>query len=273
MKKIVLSFASIIALSMVGMLFFNEGNLYSSSTGAPGAGTCSAGGCHNDGGVAQTSPDVFLTVKDSTGTVVTQYKSGAKYTVTVGKHTTTAKVGFALSTNIGTVAKNTGDTKVQKISTYLTHTTGGTAITGGEAEWSGTWTAPTTGTTAATLRLYINETNSSGSTDGDHIFTATATLINSITAGLNQLSSDIRFKVFPNPTSDQLNIAFDVKYPSPISIALTTIDGKETTVLFSGDEAKGEVEKSFDISNLAKGIYLLNIQTTEGSATQKIFIN
>jgi predicted CxxxxCH...CXXCH cytochrome family protein len=272
MKKIVLSFAALTIFSMVGMLFFNEGNLYSTSTGAP-AGTCAASNCHNDGGAAQASPDVFLTVKDSTGTVVTQYKSGEKYTVTVGKHNTTAKVGFSLSTNIGILAKNTGDTKVQKMSAYLTHTFAGTSVTGGEAQWTGTWTAPATGTTAATLRLYINETNSSGSTDGDHIFTTTATLNHAISSGLNKLSSDIRFKVFPNPSSDQLFIAFDVKYPSPISISLTTIDGKETTALYNGDEPKGAVEKSFDISQLAKGIYLLNIQTTEGSATQKIFIN
>jgi hypothetical protein len=272
MKKVLLSFAALTTFSMVGMLFFNDGNVYSTSSGAP-AGTCAAGGCHSDGGAAQESADVFLTVKDSAGTVVTQYKSGQKYTVTVGKHTTTAKVGFSLSTNIGILAKNTGDTKVQKMSSYLTHTSAGTAITGGEAEWSGTWTAPATGNTAATLRLYINETNSSGSTDGDHIFTATATLSHSISSGLNKLSSDIRFKVFPNPSSDQLYIAFDVKYPSPITITLTTIDGKETTELFNGEEPKGAVEKSFDISGLAKGIYFLNIQTTEGSTTQKIFVN
>ncbi len=273
MKKVLLSFAALTTFSMVAMLFFNEGNLYSSSTGAPGASTCSAGGCHNDGGAAQESADVFLTVKDSAGTTVTQYKSGQQYTVTFGKHNTTAKVGFALSGNIGTVAKNTGDSKVQKIGSYLTHTSGGTAVSGGEAEWSATWTAPATGNTAATIRLYINETNSNGQATGDMIYTATATLNHSISSGLNQLSSDIRFKVFPNPSSDQLFIAFDVKYPSPISISLTTIDGKETTELFNGDEPKGTVEKSFDISNLATGIYLLNIQTTEGSATQKIFIN
>lgn len=270
MKKVLLSFAAVTALSMVGMLFFNEGNLYSWATGAPGSGTCAQSGCHSDGGPAQASPDVFLTVKDSTGTEVTQYRAGEKYTVIVGKHNASTKVGFALSTNIGVLAKNTGDTKVQKMSAYLTHTTAGTAVAGGEAEWTGTWTAPTTG--SATLRLYINETNSDGQSTGDAVFTTTATL-NRTTTGLNQLSSDIRFSVFPNPSSDQLFIAFDVKYPSPITITLTTIDGKQTTELFNGEEPKGTVEKSFDISNFAKGIYFLNIQTTEGSATQKIFVN
>lgn len=273
MKKVLLSFAALTTFSMVGMLFFNEGNLYSSSSGAPGASTCAQSGCHNDGGAAQTSPDVFLTVKDSTGTTVTSYNSGEKYTVSFGKQNTTARVGFALSTNIGTLAKNTGDAKVQRINNggFLTHTFSGSSVSGGEAEWSGTWTAPASGN--ATLTLFINETNNNGQTTGDLIYTATATLSRAANTGLNKLSSDIRFKVFPNPVADQLNILFDVKYPSPIVITLTSIDGKQTHELFNGEEAKGTVDKSFDISNLAKGIYLLNIQTTEGSATQKIIVN
>lgn len=52
-----------------------------------------------------------------------------------------------------------------------------------------------------------------------------------------------------------------------------SIDGKQTTELFAGEEAKGQVDKSFDISQLAKEVYLLNIKTTEGNATQKIMIN
>lgn len=272
MKKVLLSFAALTTFSMVGMLFFNQGNLYSESSGSPVSSSCAQGGCHSDGGAAQASADVFLTVKDSTGTAVTSYHAGEKYTVTFGKHNTTAKVGFALSRNAGTLAKNSGDNKVQlKSGTYLTHTFSGTTISGGEAEWSGTWTAPATG--AVTLTLYINETNNNGSTSGDQVYVATASLTRAANTGLNKLSSDIRFKTFPNPATDQLNILFDIKYPSPIVITLTSIDGKQTHELFNGEEAKGTVDKSFDISNLAKGIYLLNIQTTEGSATQKVIVN
>ncbi len=270
MKKILLSFAALTSLSMVGMLFMNDGNLYSSSTGAPGASTCAQGGCHSDGGAAQTSADVSLVVTDGSGNPVTSYVANTQYTVTFGKHATSAKVGFALSATSGSLAKNSGDTKVQKFGTYLTHTSSGTAVSGGHAEWSAKWTAPASGN--VTLQLFINETNSDGGSTGDAIFTHSVQLTPALT-GLNKLGNDVSFKVYPNPTSDQLNVRFDIKYPSPIAITLMSIDGKHTTELFAGEEAKGQVDKSFDISQLAKGVYLLNIKTTEGNATQKIMIN
>jgi hypothetical protein len=273
MKKIILSFAALATFSMVGMMFFNDGNLYSNTTGAPVRTTCAQSGCHNDGGDAQTSTDVFLTVKDSVGTEVTEYVSGQKYTVTAGKHNATARVGFALSANIGTMAKVAGDSKVQKINSsggYLTHTFAGTATTAGEASWTGTWTAPSTG--AATITVFVNETNSNNAVTGDHIYTATTTLSHN-TTGLNTLSSDIQFKVFPNPSADRLFIALNVKYASPLSVSLTSIDGKQTTSLMNEEIAKGKIERSFDISGLAKGIYFMTIQTTEGTATQKVLVN
>jgi hypothetical protein len=120
--------------------------------------------------------------------------------------------------------------------------------------------------------LFKNETNNNGATTGDNIYTKTLDLTR-VTTGLNTLTSDVLFKVYPNPTSEKLSIVFDVKYASPISISLTSIDGRQTTALFSGEATKGSIEKSFDISQLAKGIYLLNIRTNEGSATQKIMVN
>lgn len=270
MKKILLSFAALTSLSMVGMLFFNQGSLYSSSTGAPASSTCAQGGCHSDGGAAQTSADVSLVVTDGSGNTVTSYVANTQYTVTFGKHATTSKVGFALSTSGGSLAKNTDDTKVQKFGSYLTHTSSGTAVSGGHAEWSAKWTAPASGT--VTLQLFVNETNGDGGSSGDAVFTHSVQLTPALT-GLSKLNSDVLFKVYPNPVADRLNVRFDVKYQSPITITLMSIDGKQTTELFAGEEAKGQVDKSFDVSQLAKGVYLLNIKTTEGNATQKIMIN
>jgi hypothetical protein len=268
MKKILLSFAMLTSLSMVGMLFFNQGNLYSESGGAPQAGSCTA--CH--GGSNQTSADVSLTVKDSTGAVVTQYITGRKYTVTFGKHGTTPKVGFGISATGGTLVKNTGDVKV-KLGTggsYLTHTSAGTTISGGHAEWSATWTAPATGT--VTFQLYINQTNSDGGTTGDDIFSKSLQVTKSVT-GLNTLTNDVSFKVYPNPVANNLYVSFNVKYESPIKITMVSLDGKQVVELFNGVETKGMIERSFDISDLAKGIYFINIATTEGNVHQKIMVN
>lgn len=99
---------------MLGMLFFNQGSLYFYSTGVPSSSTCAQRGCHSDG-AAQTSADMSLVVTDGSGNTVTSYVSGTQYTVALGKHATSSKVGFALSTTGETLAKNTGDTKGQKM--------------------------------------------------------------------------------------------------------------------------------------------------------------
>lgn len=68
--------------------------------------------------------------------------------------------------------------------------------------------------------------------------------------------------IYPNPTSDILN----VRIPSSIevtNVALFDLLGKNTGVSFSNNG-------TIDISNLSRGVYLLSLETTEGTLTQKV---
>jgi hypothetical protein len=69
--------------------------------------------------------------------------------------------------------------------------------------------------------------------------------------------------IFPNPTSEVLNI----KVPSTIevtSITLYDVLGKATNVSLSNDQ--------INVSGLARGIYILNVNTTAGTLTEKVII-
>ncbi|MFT5078032.1 MAG: hypothetical protein ACI825_001127 [Planctomycetota bacterium] len=69
--------------------------------------------------------------------------------------------------------------------------------------------------------------------------------------------------IFPNPASDLLNI----NVPSTIevtSVALYDVLGKATNVSLSNGQ--------INISGLARGIYILNVNTTAGTLTEKVII-
>ncbi len=67
--------------------------------------------------------------------------------------------------------------------------------------------------------------------------------------------------IFPNPASDVLNVSF----PSNVEVlnsSLYNVLGQETGVRL--------VNGTMNVSDLEKGVYILNVKTTAGSLTQKI---
>jgi hypothetical protein len=106
-----------------------------------------------------------------------------------------------------------------------------------------------------------SETCGAGTVEG---FGFTNHYIMSVT-GEEALGSDTNLSevisVYPNPATDVLNIAI----PSSIdvkSVSLFDVLGKKANVSL----VNGQV----DISELAVGLYLLNVETTNGTLTQKV---
>ena len=74
-------------------------------------------------------------------------------------------------------------------------------------------------------------------------------------------------KVFPNPSTDILNIIINSDTELPYECFLTDINGK---VLFQKKENTGAKQHSFtyDISNLATALYFLKITNTEKNISE-----
>ena len=74
------------------------------------------------------------------------------------------------------------------------------------------------------------------------------------------IKSNNEFTIYPNPTSNILNIKtkHDIK-----NVVIYNVQGQQVLV--------GK-NKSVNVSNLALGIYLLKVETTNGSFTTKRFI-
>lgn len=266
MKKYLLSFTVITMLGMGYSLTNNQGNLYSSSNGAPSAGSCAVGGCH--GGSAQTSEHVTLTFLDANQNPVTTYTAGQTYTVKATAHPTltNSKFGFALSANGGTLSESSAN--IQKVSSYLTHTAAGTAAdAGGGKTWTATWTAPSSGGNV-NFQLYLNASNGDNSSSGDMIYSRSAVL--SQASGLNDIVKDGSLSVYPVPAKDMVNIDFELKQSSNVNINVVSQDGKLVKTIASGQLNSGV--QHFELKELASGLYFVNITANEQRITKKILI-
>ncbi|HEY0429031.1 MAG TPA: choice-of-anchor V domain-containing protein [Pyrinomonadaceae bacterium] len=185
MKKIkILCLLFFIGLAFVG---FTKNNYFVYTTsafstgppaavsGAPGETTCAA--CH-------------FTQEPTTGqftiTAPANYNPGQTYQIVV-RHitsdTTRRRWGFELTplagtTAAGTLASTSGNTQITSGNgrSYMEHTlTGSFGGQTGGAVWTFNWTAPATNVGPVTFYAAGNQANNDGTSDGDLIFTTTAT--------------------------------------------------------------------------------------------------
>ncbi|MEM7187480.1 MAG: T9SS type A sorting domain-containing protein [Bacteroidota bacterium] len=84
----------------------------------------------------------------------------------------------------------------------------------------------------------------------------------------NVLNYDVR--VFPNPSSGQFSIRSNFPDGST-RVSLHTIDGTSVKVFYF-DNASAMNDYTFDLSNLATGVYFINIQNAHGTGSKKLIL-
>jgi photosystem II stability/assembly factor-like uncharacterized protein len=91
-------------------------------------------------------------------------------------------------------------------------------------------------------------------------------------AGVPVLQAPENLRIFPNPTSGRVTLAFDLDQPSDIRIRILSIDGRlvEESVQ---PGFTGSFSKSFDLKGFTKGVYLINIRTDHSEWNEKITLN
>lgn len=85
---------------------------------------------------------------------------------------------------------------------------------------------------------------------------------------VNDYSGVTNLSVFPNPSSDRLNISFITNEVSSIECKILDMTGK---LLYSKhiEADGGMVEESVNVSDFATGIYFLRIETAKGTTVEK----
>lgn len=76
--------------------------------------------------------------------------------------------------------------------------------------------------------------------------------------------------LFPNPTSNTLNIRYNLPKADQISIALYDMQGKLMLEKRLGKKNSGEHTESIDLNDLIKGTYVCRISSQQSSITKQI---
>jgi len=89
--------------------------------------------------------------------------------------------------------------------------------------------------------------------------------------GVEEQSVYDNLSVFPNPSTGQLNISFNVEKASNLQIRLVNLSGQVVVDEDMG-QYNGNFTNTYDLSNQAKGVYLLSIVSEKGKTDRKIVL-
>ena len=78
-------------------------------------------------------------------------------------------------------------------------------------------------------------------------------------------------QIFPNPNSGSFFVNLELDQPDRVEIQIINIRGQ--VVATAATENALNVQEKFDISGMAAGIYLVQVTTSQGSASQKLVVH
>jgi len=89
--------------------------------------------------------------------------------------------------------------------------------------------------------------------------------------GIEEMFLNGEVKVFPNPAVQQLNISFNALHNIDLNVYLADVSGR---IILQKNylSHQGENSFTFDLANVSKGIYFLNIQGEQSSLRYKVVV-
>lgn len=158
----------------------------------------------------------------------------------------------------------------------LTHITRGGAVAAAGKTWTFRWIAPSdTSIHTATMYYALNASDASNSVSGDYIYTRNQVFTQKVNTGTgilnnNELNADIR--IFPNPASENLNLNGILSSEDPYTIRLYDLNGRIQKSFAENEKSGHYINRQFDISDVATGLYLLEISQGSERKVQKVVV-
>ncbi|CAN5370712.1 hypothetical protein BH10BAC1_BH10BAC1_18360 [soil metagenome] len=197
-------------------------------------------------------------------------------TMIAGTPSLTYKVAFAQKTS----------TSLDKLQVYVSSNCGQTwslrqSITGAGLSTAGVVSSsfvPTASQWATkTLSLASLATETSAfikfrftSDAGNNIYLDDINILGNV--GVNELSNNLNFSIYPNPAEDNSFITFNLLQGNQATIKVYDIVGKEITSIFSGNLSAGEHQYPVATSKLAAGAYFVKLTVGGENFTKKLIV-
>ena len=132
--------------------------------------------------------------------------------------------------------------------TYIDHLVAGTYVFGLKlTDASGL-------TSSATKTIVVKPATSARTASGETVSLAESNTINS-----DELTSELNFKVSPNPVQSDMNIALNGAAKGKVSIVVYGLDGKALLQQEFTNQGTGTINKTVNLSKLPSGIYVVQV--------------
>ncbi|TAH41094.1 MAG: T9SS type A sorting domain-containing protein [Bacteroidetes bacterium] len=126
--------------------------------------------------------------------------------------------------------------------------------------WS-TGASSQTVTISSTSSVFVTATDANGCKASDTVFV-------NVLVGIDDINSEVKVEVFPNPSTGKFEISLD-KANTVLSLRVFDLLGKE---VFSDFTTKESAHRhSLDLSSATKGSYFLRLQFQDGFVTKRLF--
>ena len=77
---------------------------------------------------------------------------------------------------------------------------------------------------------------------------------------------------YPNPTSGQTNVSFNLTDASDVSVTLINVEGKQVGGESFGHLSAGDYTKTIQLDGLPSGVYLLQLKGDRETIVKKISV-
>jgi hypothetical protein len=88
---------------------------------------------------------------------------------------------------------------------------------------------------------------------------------------INEIDFTRAVSVYPNPSRDMVNVAFELSKMQNVELSIVSIDGKVVATQNMSNALN--VNTSFNVSKLNSGVYLMKVKTDDGLATQRFVVS
>lgn len=130
--------------------------------------------------------------------------------------------------------------------------------------------APIPGATSSRLTVSATGVYRVDVSDSDKCSTYGQLVVTSIVSGINEISLNDYINVYPNPTSGNLQVSFDLPTDGDYELSVANVLGQ--TVYTNNLHIAGQSTHNIDMSGFSKGVYFLSIKGNSSSGVKKILL-
>lgn len=169
------------------------------------------------------------------------------------------------------VSTNCGKTWVLRKTVAGTTLATGGVVTSSYVPAAADWSYQTVNLTsyASQTNLYIMFRFTSGG--GNNVYLDEINL-NGTPAGIEDFTSSLNFTIYPNPSTENTSVSFDLTEKQKVNVKVYDVLGNEVSTIVNTTLPEGEYKYEVNSSTLASGIYFVKLTAGNYSITKKLIV-